>query len=197
METRLVTYKSIFNSSTFNPSVYAVRVIVLYLRKMFELNSDLGYTVYNDDLNKDEALSSLLITTKYDWETKYRNKRPCIMVSNGDIVSGINGTTGIGKIVSITDFHQKISCSDLISFPIVVECLSEVDLEATTLTSLINMFLTASNKPIHSFGFQILGNPIQTASKIFEKGTNASFIASLVLNLQKQRQYSMTLFSLS
>ena len=155
-------------------------------------NPGLGFTIYNDSLSKEEAYPSLLITTKHDWETKYRNKRPCITVSHGNIIYGVNGTLGSGRTLSITDQFQKITCSDLISFPLVVECLSEVDLESSTLASIANILLTASSKSLYSFGFQLLGNPTQSEVRMFEKGPNTSFISSLVINVQKQRQYTVT-----
>lgn len=191
----MVDYRSLVNSPSFNPGVYAVRVIRLYLIESFRQNPGFGFTIYDDNQTKSEAAKSLLITTNNDWEGPYRNKRPCIKISHGNITIGTNGTMGTGAIVGVDDQLQKVSCSDLISFPLVVECLSEEDIETATLTSIVNILLTTSIKPIHSFGFQILGNPIQSDVKIFEKGTNTTFISSLILYLQKQRQYTTTLLS--
>lgn len=191
----MVDYKTFVNSPSFNPGIYAVRAIKLYLQESFRQNPGFGFQIYDDDQDKPKAAGSLLITTNNVWTDKYSNKRPCIKVSHGNIMIGIMGTMGSGAIVGVTDKLEKVSCSDLISFPIVVECLSEEDLESATLTSIVNVLLTTSLKPIHSFGFQLLGNPIQSDVRIFEGGSNTSFISSLVLNLQKQRKYTTTLLS--
>lgn len=174
-------------SKNFNSGLYGVRAILIYLREMFNSNPDFGFKVYTDDLNKADAFPSLLITTKHDWETKYRGKRPAIFVSRGNLITGTNGTQGIGRVFSITDNGQTTSYSDLISFPIVVECLSESDIESETLSSIVLTFLTADLRPLRSLGLQIQGNPTQTPTQLFEK-VNVAFISSVIIQAQMQRQ---------
>lgn len=176
-------------SKNFNPGYYSVRAIVLYLREMFKANTDLEFIPYYDEMNKEESFDSLLITTKHDWETKYRNKRPSIFVSRGNIITGINGTQGQGRLFSITDNGETTTYSDLVSFPIVVECLSESDIQSELLSSISLGFLNLDSRPLRSFGLQIQGSPSQSPPQLFEKG-NISFISSVILQVQLCRQYN-------
>jgi hypothetical protein len=174
-------------SKNFNSGLYGIRAILIYLREMFNSNPDFGFKVYTDDLNKEDAFPSLVITTKHDWETKYRGKRPIIFVSRGNLITGVNNTQGMGRVFSVTDNGQTTSYSDLISFPIVVECLSESDIEAETLSSIALIFLTGDLRALRSLGLQIQGNPTQTPTQLFEK-VNVSFISSVIIQAQMQRQ---------
>jgi hypothetical protein len=174
-------------SRNFNTGLYGVRAVVLFLREMFTANPDLGFNIYTDDLAKADAFLSLHITTKHDWETKYRGKRPIIFVSRGNLITGVNNTQGIGRVLSITNNGQVTSYSDLISFPIVVECLSESDIESETLSSIVLTLLTGDTRALRSLGLQIQGNPIQTPTQLFEK-VNNSFISSVIIQVQVQRQ---------
>lgn len=179
-------YKKLLNSKNLNPGYYGVTATIVYLREMFNQNLDLGFQVYDDNLNKEESYSSLIITSKYDWETKYRSKRPAIFVSRGNLISGVNGTQGQGKLFSITDNGAETSYLDLISFPIVVECLSESDIECEALSSIVSLFLAADARPLRSLGFQIATNPSQSPPQLFEKG-NVSFISSVILQINMHR----------
>jgi hypothetical protein len=173
-------------SKNFNPGIYGVKAIVLFLREMFRVNSDFGFTVYDDDLNKEEAFSSLLITTKHDWETTYRGKRPAIFVSRGNLINGVNGTQGQGRVFSIENNGQTTSYSDLLSFPIMVECLSEKDIESETLASMVALFISADLRPLRSLGLQINGQVTQTPAQIYET-QNISFISSVIMQVAMQR----------
>lgn len=188
------TYANIVNSSTFNPGLYGVRATIQLLRETFKINPDFGFKIYEDDLMRSDAYGSLLITSKNDWETKYRHKRPIIIISHGNIVNGINGTQGQGKFLGSSVDGSTISYSDLISYPIMVECLSESDTESGALTSIANIFLTSDVKILHSLGLQLLGNPVQSAPQLFEKG-NISFISSLIINVQANRKYTAKLIN--
>jgi len=187
-------YKQIHNSIAFNPGLYSTRAIILFLREMFNKNSDLSFLPYTDDLTKTSAYNSLMITSKFDWESKYRNKRPAIMVSHGNIISGINGTQGLGRILSVSVDGEETIYSDLISFPIMIECVSEVDTECSALASMANAFLTCDNRILHSLRMQLLGNPLQSPSQQFEKN-NISFISSVILNIQLSRKWTSKLIS--
>lgn len=181
-----MNYKKVLNSKNLNPGYYGVTAIIVYLREMFAQNLDLGFHVYDDSLNKEDSFSSLIITSKYDWETKYRSKRPAIFVSRGNLISGVNGTQGQGRLFSITENGAETSYLDLISFPIVVECLSESDIECEALSSIVSLFLTADLRPLRSLGFQVATNPSQSPPQLFEKG-NISFISSVILQLNTHR----------
>ncbi len=185
-------YKQLLYSSNFNPGGYAVRAIVLYLRTVLEANKELGFNVYQDELNKTDAYNSVLVTTRYDWETKYRSKRPAIFVSRGNILTGVNSTSGQGRVQSVTENGSITNYQDLISFPIVIECLSESDLECEVLASLVSAFLTMDARPLRSLKMQVFPNPTITAPQIFQKG-NVSFIASVMIQVQMARQYSAKL----
>lgn len=187
-------YKQFHNSIAFNPGLYATRAIILFLREMFNANPEIGFKAYIDEMSKSDAYGSLMITSKNDWESKYRNKRPIIIVSHGNIITGVNGTQGVGKVLSISRDGSKTSYSDLISFPIVVECISEVDIECSTLSSMVNVFLTSDLRPLRTLRLQLLGNPAQSPSQQFEKA-NISFISSVILNVQLNRRYTATLIS--
>ena len=185
-------YKQLLHSPNFNPGGYAIRAIVLYLRTILDANEELGFHVYQDDLNKTDAYNSILVTTRYDWETKYRAKRPAIFVSRGNIITGVNNTSGQGRVQSVTKNGSITNYQDLISFPIMIECLSESDLECEALASLVSAFLTMDARPLRSLKMQVFPNPTITAPQIFQKG-NVSFIASVMIQVQITRQYSAKL----
>ena len=185
-------YNELLHSPNFNPGVYAIRAIVLYLRTILDANEELGFHVYQDDLNKTDAYNSILVTTRYDWETKYRAKRPAIFVSRGNIITGVNNTSGQGRVQSVTKNGSITNYQDLISFPIMIECLSESDLECEALASLVSAFLTMDARPLRSLKMQVFPNPTITAPQIFQKG-NVSFIASVMIQVQITRQYSAKL----
>ena len=183
------TYKDIVYSKNFNAGHYGVTAIVLFLREMFAANSELGFTVYDDTLNKEDSYDSLLIATKFDWEEKYRNKRPSIIVSRGNLITGVNGTQGQGKLFSITENGGSTSYSDLVLFPIMVECLSESDIQSEALASIVSAFLGCDARPIRSLGLQIQGSLTISSPQLFEKG-NISFISSVIMQVQMQRMYT-------
>ena len=185
-------YKDFSNSVAFNPGIYSIRAIIEFLREMFNANQDFGFKVYDDEQQRGDAYGSIIITSKFDWESKYRNKRPAITVSHGNIITGVNGTQGSGKILSISEDGSKTTYSDLISFPIVIECISEVNIECATLSSIVNVFLTSDLRPLRSLGFQLLGSPAQSPSQQFEKN-NVSFISSVIINVQLNRKYTATI----
>lgn len=185
-------YNELLHSPNFNPGGYAIRAIVLYLRTILDANEELGFHVYQDDLNKTDAYNSILVTTRYDWETKYRAKRPAIFVSRGNIITGVNNTSGQGRVQSVTKNGSITNYQDLISFPIMIECLSESDLECEALASLVSAFLTMDARPLRSLKMQVFPNPTITAPQIFQKG-NVSFIASVMIQVQITRQYSAKL----
>ena len=188
-------YKQFLYSQNFNPTGYATRAIVLFLRTIFSNNPELGFIVYQDDLDKKDSFPSLLITTRFDWETKYRAKRPAIFVSTGNVISGVNNTSGSGKVQSVTQNGDITNYQDLISFPIMIECLSESDLESQALASAVLAFFTMDLRPLRSLKLQLFPNPTQTPPQIFEKG-NISFISSVMLQVQMTRQYSARLLNL-
>ena len=177
--------KALVYSKNFNSDDYAVRAILLYLIQVFKVNEELDFPPYTDEQNKIDSFTSTLFTTKFDWETKYRGKRPVVIVSCGNTLIGVNNTLGSAKIRSVTENGQVINYTDLISLSILVQCLSEADLEANSLASAVLMFLTADARPLHSLGLQLQGNPIKTPVRIFEKGT-ISFIAQVIINVQMQ-----------
>lgn len=187
-------YNKFLYSPNFNPGGYAIRAIVLFLRVLFAANSELGYIPYEDNQNKIDAFKSILITTRHDWETKYRDKRPAIFVSRGNIISGVNQTSGTGKLQSVTKNGDITNYQDLISFPIMIECLSEADIECDALSSLVSSFLTMDVRPLRSLKLQLFPNPVQTSPQIFEKGS-ISFISSVMLQVQMTRQYSARLLN--
>lgn len=196
METIVTTYKDFVYSKNFNPGHYGVTAIVLFLKEMFNNNSDLGFTVFDDSLNKEDSFDSLLIASKFDWEEKYRNKRPALIVSRGNIITGTNGTQGQGKVLSITQNGEKTSYSDLISFPLMVECLSESDIQAEALASMVNIFISADLRPVRSLGLQLQGSLNITAPQIFEK-QNISFISSVIMQVQMNRMYTAKVLGLT
>lgn len=181
-------YSQLLYSVNFNPGGYAVRGIILYLQTIFANNEELGYMVYNDNLSKEQAMGSLFIGSKFVWENKFRSKRPAIFVSRGNIVSGVNSTHGQGKVQSVTENGSITNYQDLISFPIVVECLSENDLECEALASIVSAFLTMDLRPLRSMKMQMFPQPTQSPPQIFEKG-NISFISNVILQVQMTRQY--------
>lgn len=183
-------------SKNFNPGHYAVRAIVLYLRTMFQQNADLEFVPYLDSMTKEEAYDALLITTKHDWETTYRNKRPLIAVSRGNLIAGISGTQGQGRLFSITDNGETTTYSDLVSLPIMVECLSESDIQCELLASIVSAFLSLDARPLRSLGMQIQGSPTQTSPQLFERG-NTSFISSVIISVQIARQYKAHVIGLN
>lgn len=183
-----MNFKNITYSKNFNPGGYAVRAILLYLYEMFKANPDLGQKVYTDGQSKEESFGSILITTRNDWEEKYRNKRPCLIVSRGNIITGINGTAANAGVLSITNNGEVVNHLDLISCPIVVESITGSDMECETLSSIVSTFLTMDLRPLRSLGMQIAGNPIITSTQIYDKH-NISFISSVNMNIQMERQY--------
>lgn len=189
METYTMTGKSFTNSKVFNPGNYYIKAFIVYLEKMFAINTDLGYTLYSELQNKEDSVASLLICSKYTWEMSYRGKRPCIMVSRGNIIFGVNGTSGQSKASAITESGTKTVYKDLLSMPIMIECLAESDLEAEALASMVLSFVGMDTRSIRSIGIQIQGTPIQTAPQMYEKGNN-SFLCSVMLNIQVSRSYS-------
>lgn len=185
----MASYKDIVYSKNFNVGHYGVTAIVLYLREIFNSNKELGFTVYDDDLNKEDSYDSILISTKFDWEEKYRNKRPAIIISRGNLLTGVNGTTGQGKLFSVTENGEATTYSDLVSFPIVVECLSESDIQSEALAALVSSFLTFDLRALRSLGFQLQGSATISPPQLFEKG-NVSFISSVIIQIQMQRMYT-------
>lgn len=196
METIVTTYKDFVYSKNFNAGNYGVTAIVLFLREMFTANKELGFTVYDDKLNKSDSYDSLSITTKFDWEQQYRNKRPAIFVSRGNLITGVNGTQAQGKMFSITENGELTSYSDLVSFPIVVECLSESDIQSEALASVVSSFLSFDTRPLRSLGLQSQGSVTVSAPQLFEKG-NISFITSVITQVQMQRMYKARMLSLN
>lgn len=183
-----MNYKSLYQSKNLNPGTYIVRTIIAFLTKMFEANADFGFTVYTDELSKEDSFRALLITSKYDWETKYRSKRPSILVSRGNVSRGSFGTQGMGKVLSITENGNLTSYTDLISVPIVIECLSENDVEAEVLSAIVQTFLALDVRPLQSFGIQIQQPPVQSPALLVEKA-NVTFISSVIMTLAMQIQY--------
>jgi hypothetical protein len=181
-------YKDFVNSKTFNVGYYGVKAIILYLVERFMGNQDLEYKVYTDELNRADSYGSLLITSKYDWETKFRGKRPAIFVSRGNLLTGANGTVAQSKLFSVTDNGETTSYMDLVSFPIVIECLAESDIESEALGSMIATFIGLDVRPLRGLGLQIQGGITQTPPLLFEKD-NISFISSVVIQAQISRQY--------
>ena len=175
-------------SKTFNVGYYGVRAIIEYLNQRFNGNPELDYAIYTDDLNRASAFGSLLITSRYDWESKFRGKRPIVLVSRGNLISGANGTVAQGKLFSVTDNGSTTSYLDLVSFPIVVECLAESDIESEALGSMIATFLSLDARPLRGLGLQIQGGTTQTAPQLYEKD-NVSFISSVIIQVQIARQY--------
>lgn len=181
-------------SKTFTPGVYIVRVIIAYLTEMFNTNAELGFKPYNDQLNKEDSVDSVLITSKNDWEEKYRNKRPSIIISRGNISNGAYGTLPQGNFLSNPDNGDTVNYSDLISCPIVVESICESDTDSELLSSIVASFLTLIPKTIHSFGLQLQGSTIITPPVRFEK-TPISFISSVNFVTQLNRQYRAKLIN--
>lgn len=184
-----MTMKSFTDSPVFNPGNYFIKAFIVYLRKMFSVNTDLGYTLYNESQNKEESVSGLLICSKYLWEIKYRTKRPAIFISRGNIIFGINGTNGNAKVSGITEGGTRTEFKESLSMPIMIECLAESDLEAEALASMVLSFISMDSRSIRSIGIQIQGNPIQTPPQLYEKNNN-SFMCSVMYNIQVSRSYS-------
>lgn len=187
-------YNRFVYSQNLNPGHYGVSATILFLQKMFSSNPEFGFEVYTDESNKETAFESLWIGAKYVWEEKYRNKRPAIFVSRGNIITGVNNTIGQGKLFSITKNGEITSYLDLVSFPIMVECLSESDLQSEALAAMVTAFLSLDQRPFKSLGFQIQGSPTITPPQIFEKG-NTSFISSVIIQIQIQRMYKAKVLS--
>lgn len=185
-----MTYRSFLESQVFNTGHYGVRVLTYYLAEQFRENQELGYKVYDDELNREDSYGALLITTKYDWETKYRGKRPAIFISRGNMVTGANGTVGQGRMLSITENGEATAYMDLVSFPIVVECLAESDIECEALSSIVATYLGIDARPLRSFGMQIQGGITQTPPVPFERG-NVTFLSSVIVQIQISRQYKV------
>lgn len=184
-----MTMKTFTDSAVFNPGNYYTKAFIVYLRKMFSVNSDLGYTLYSESQNKEDSVSGLLICSKYLWETKYRTKKPCIVISRGNIIFGVNGTNGSAKFSGIIENGAKTEFKELLSMPIMIECLAESDLESEALASMALSFISMDTRSIRSAGIQIQGSPIQTQPQLYEKGNN-SFSCSVMYNIQVSRSYS-------
>lgn len=181
-------YQELFESKNYNPGGYGVRASILLLRECFKNNPEFEYKIYEDDLSKADAFRSLLITTKNDWETTYKSKRPAIIVSHGNVILGSQLTQGNSRVERIEENGAVTFFTDLTSFPIVIECLSESDVEASVLSSIVGLFLTSDLRVLRSVGFQIQGIPTQTPAQPYEKG-NISFISSVIIQVQLQRKY--------
>lgn len=188
-----MSYRDFTYSTLYNPSANVIRWVVFYLKEMFKNNPELEYTIYDENLNKDESFSSLLVTTHNNWEEKYRNKRPCILISRGNINFGSNGLSGSARMLSIVDNGETVTYSDLLSFPITIECLAEADLESETLASMCAAFLTMDLRPLRSINLQLMGTAIQTPPQLIEKNANTTYISSVIINVQKQRTYKARL----
>lgn len=181
-------YQKIYNSKNFNPGLYLVRTLIIFLRKLYEANPELGFKIFSDGTSKEEAFRSLLITTRYDWETNYRSKRPTILISHENISRGLAGIQGNAKIIGFEENGSVARYTDLISVPIVLECLSENDIEAEMLSSITQTFLAMDHRPLQSFGIQIQAPPVQTPARLIEKA-NITFNSSVILTLAMQIQY--------
>jgi hypothetical protein len=188
-----MSYKDFVQSKTFNVGHYAVTAITKYLFERFKENTDLDFKPYSDDMNKEDSYGALLITTKFDWETKYRNKRPAIFVSRGNMISGANGTVAQNRVLSITDNGAKTAYIDLVSLPIVVECIAESDIESEALASIVSTYIGLDVRPLRSLRLQIQGGLTQTPPQMFERGANPSFISSVIMQVQISRQYNASI----
>lgn len=189
-----VDYKKFLYSKNFNPGFYGVSATVLFLKEMFKSNPEFGFTVHDDSLSKEMSFGSILITTKFDWEVNCRSKRPAVFVSRGNLIAGVNGTTGQGKMFSIEENGAKTSYTDIVSFPIMVECISESDIQAEALAAMVASFITLDVRPFRSLGFQIQGTPTISSPQIFEKG-NTAFICSTIIQVQMARSYKARVIS--
>ena len=189
-----VDYNQFIYSKNFNPGYYGVTATILYLQEMFILNKDLGYILYTDDTNKEESYKALWVGTKFQWEEKYRDKRPAALIYRGNLLNGANGTLGAGRVFSVSRTNEKTAYKDYVSFPIVVECISESDLEAEALSAMVTSFISLDLRSYRDLGLQVQGQVTNTAPQIFEKG-NTSFTASTILQIQMERSYIARLLS--
>ena len=162
----MTTRSDFYYSKSFNPGIYAIRVIIAYLTEMFNSNSDLGFIPYTDETNKGDSVDSVLITSKNAWEENFRNKRPSIIVSRGNISSGMYGTLPQANNFSVTENGNVTNISDLISCPIVVESICDSDTDSELLSAMVLTFVTLLPRTMHSLGMQIQGNPIITPAVI-------------------------------
>ena len=191
-----MSYKEFVQSKTFNVGHYAVTAITKYLFERFKENAtNMEYSPYSDEMDREESYNSVLITTKFDWETKYRSKRPAIFVSRGNMTSGANGTVAQSRVLSITDNGAKTAYIDLVSLPIMVECIAESDIESEALSSIVATYIGLDVRPLRSLQLQIQGGLTQTPPQLFERGANPSFISSVIMQVQIPRQYNASIIS--
>lgn len=187
-----MSYINFTYNDLYNPAANTIRAVVLYLKEMFKNNPELEYTIYEEGLTKEESYNSLLITTRNNWEEAYRSKRPSILVSRGNITFGTNGLQGSTRMLNIVENGETVTYTDLLSFPIMLECLAEVDLESETLASMCAAFLAMDLRPLKAIGVQVMGSAVQTAPQMIEKG-NITYASSVIINVQKQRTYKARL----
>ena len=181
-----MSYSEFLKSRNFNPGYNAVRMVVNYIIERFRENSSLQFLPYLDELSKKDAYFSLLITTKYDWETKFRGKRPAIFVSRGNLLSALSGV-GAVRVLAVTDSGETTSYLDLVSFPLMIECIAESDIESEALSSMVAAYLAMDARPLRSLGLQMQSGITQTPPQLYEKG-NTAFISSVIIQVQAERQ---------
>jgi hypothetical protein len=188
-----MNYNEFYYSRNFHPANHVMRVVIMYLREMFLLNSDLGYAVCTEDQVADcSQLSGLLIIDQNTWDTSFRGHIPSVIFQRGIVSFGGGLQAGDMSRVVNAGLGLPTTIMEIVSVPVVLSCIARQDTEAEALAFLVSNFLYDDKRWAKSFGLYGLQNPQISQVQIFQKET-PSFMCTMSTVISVSRRYKTRL----
>ena len=180
-----------FNSKNFNPANYIVSNVLMYLRAMYEFNSQLGFEVWNEQSQEQSSnLPNLVIADKQTWETTHRGHLPSIILQRQMVTFGGGIQDGGGSRVVQAGAMLETSVMEIVTVPMVLSCIARQDLEAEALAFLTGQFLWDDKRWTKAFGMFGMTSPRISEVQIYNPSEN-SFVCHVSTSLSMTKNYTM------
>ena len=180
-----------YNSKNFNPANHAVEAILLYLRAMYIFNSDLGFSVWEENsTDQPDNLTKLVITDGQAWDTTHRGHLPSIVLRRNTVTFGGGIQDGGNSRQVQGGFGLETSVMEIVTVPMVLSCIARNDSEAESLAFLTAQFMWDDHDWMKSFRLFGMLSPQITKPQPYQLSENA-FICDIITAFNVQKSYTM------
>ena len=183
--------KKWFNSKNYNPANFIVSNVLVYLRAMYQLNSKLGFDIWDEQAQDQSAnLAKLLITDKHTWDITQKGHLPAIVLQR-NLVSFGGGIQdgGPSRLVQAGDMLET-SVMEIVTVPMVLSCIARQDLEAEALAFMTGQFLWDDKRWAKAFSMFGMSSPQISDVQIYSPSENG-FVCHVSTSLSTSRKYTL------